>query len=116
MDESGHCALSGEGALEFARSLENFEGICDPADLKGDYPFQKIHVTTPDFDKFKKYVFENEPVNEKDGDQQQRNDVDADAIEMADENGHQQALNSDSVGAVAIDNNGYLACAISTGL
>ena len=114
MEESDHCALSGEGALEFARSLENFEGICDPADLKGDYPFQKIHVTTTDFRKFTKHMFESKPVNEKDGDQQQRNDADADAMEMADEN--EQALNSDSVGAVAIDNDGHLACAISTGL
>ena len=65
MEESDHCALSGEGALEFARSLENFEGICDPADLKGDYPFQKIHVTTTDFRKFTKHMFESKPVNER---------------------------------------------------
>ena len=50
MDESPYCALSGEGALEFARSLENFDGICDRSDLKVDYPNQQITtVTNQDF-------------------------------------------------------------------
>ena len=34
MDESPHCALSGEGARKFADTLENFDGICNPEDLK----------------------------------------------------------------------------------
>ena len=33
MDESPHCALSGEGALKFAQGLENFDEICEPGDL-----------------------------------------------------------------------------------
>ena len=46
MDESRHCALSGEGALKFANSLENFDDICNPEDLKGgsDCPNQKTGI------------------------------------------------------------------------
>ena len=87
MDKSPHCALSGEGALKFAQNLDNFDEICAPEDLKGDYPLQKIRVTSSDFNAFARYTYEGRSMNER-----------------------------DSVGAVAMDKNGHLACANSTGL
>ena len=68
MNDSPHCALTGEGALEFARD-ENFP-ICNPDQL----------------------------INQK---------------EELDKNYHMDTL--DSVLAVALDVNGHLACATSTG-
>ena len=68
MNDSPHCALTGEGALEFARD-QNFP-ICDPDEL----------------------------ISQR---------------EELDENYHMDTL--DSVLAVALDVNGHLACAISTG-
>ena len=62
MDESRHCALSGEGAREFAETLENFDGICNPEDLKGDYPNQRIDVATPEFNEFANYTYQGQPV------------------------------------------------------
>ena len=96
MDESQHCALSGEGAREFAETLENFDGICNPEDLKGDYPNQRIDVATPEFNEFANYTYQGQPVNER-----------------QDQGRGPSAL--DSVGAVAIDQDGRLACANSTG-
>ena len=90
MDESNHCALSGDGALEFARSLENFDGICHPEDLKGDdCPNQITGISNDKFDDFADNVFMGKPI---------------------------QPQEFDSVGAVAIDRNGNLACASSTGI
>ena len=93
MDESPHCALSGEGALKFARSLGNFDGICDPEDLKGhDCPNQILKVAHPQFGEFSDLLYKGRPI-----------------IESEDKQNH------DTVSAVAIDANGHLACANSTG-
>ena len=85
MDESPHCALSGEGALEFARSLGNFDEICAPKDLKGDdCPNQiKLNISQPEYGGQAHLVYVGQ--------------------------------DSDTVSAVAMDVNGYLACANSTG-
>ena len=63
MDESDHCALSGEGALEFARSLENYNEICNPEDLKDDdCPYQKEDVRTKEFIPFTKQIYKGGPI------------------------------------------------------
>ena len=94
MDESPHCALSGEGALKFAQSLGNFGGICNPEDLKGDdCPNQILNVAHPQFGEFSDLLYKGRPM-----------------FESEDEQMH------DTVSAVAIDFNGHLACANSTGM
>ena len=112
MDESPHCALSG-GAFEFARSLEKFDGICEPSDLKGDYPNQQITtVTNQDFRDFTNLIIGGEPVQSVDQ-QQAHDNAGAEAagvVERQDDQAH------DTVGAVAIDRKGFLACANSTGV
>jgi beta-aspartyl-peptidase (threonine type) len=85
MDESKHCALSAEGALEFARMI-NFP-FCNPRELKGKNPNQNINVSNPQYDDFKKNRYMGEAVLET----------------------------GDTVSAVAMDVNGHLACATSSG-
>ena len=90
MDESPHCALSGEGALEFALSLGNFNEICAPNDLKGDdCPNQiRLNISQPEYGGQAHLVYVGQATDTQD---------------------------SDTVSAVAMDVNGYLACANSTG-
>ena len=105
MDESPHCALSGEGALEFAQSLENFNEICDPEELKGDYPYQKIRdVTHQNFDGFAGVTFPARPVQCVDQ-QQAHDNAGAETAGVVKERMDEQA--HDSVGAVAIDREGF---------
>ena len=107
MDESDHCALSGEGALEFARSLENYNEICNPEDLKGDdCPYQKEDVRTKEFIPFTKQIYKGEPIQKPDNEG-------AVAGEWVKSQHHPW---HDTVSAVAIDSNGYLACANSSGM
>ena len=91
MDESRHCALSGEGALKIANSLENFDDICNPEDLKGgnDCPNQRKGIRNSQLEKQSGNFFMGRPIEAQEG---------------------------DTVGAVAIDSNGYLACANSAGI
>ena len=95
MDESPHCALSGDGAMEFARSLDSFHEICAPEELKGnDCPHQQIHVPSLlKFAEFTDLIYTGYPIHK--GQEQQENDT---------------------VGAVALDCNGYLACGNSSGM
>ena len=99
MDNSIHCALSGEGAREFALDLSNkipgiLDGnICEPEDLVGDdCPNQIRGIGSGKFEELFDFTFEGKMMREQ---------VQADR---------------DSVGAVAIDRKGYLACAISAGI
>ena len=107
MDESDHCALSGEGALEFARSLHGFDEICDPEDLKGDdCPYQRDYVLREEFIPFTKYIYKGEPIQKPDNE----GAVAGERVTSQDHPG------KDTVSAVAIDGNGYLACANSSGM
>ena len=95
MDESPHCALIGEGALEFALSQGIFDEICIPKDLKGEEcPIQNLRIPRPEYGTCTDLIYKGTPVTERDMDQQE----------------------SDSVCAVAMDANGRLACANSTGI
>ena len=133
MDESPHCALSGEEALEFARS-KNFDEICDPEELRGDYPYQKItNVRNQNFDGFAGVIFAGQPVQNVDT-QRAHDNAGAETAWVVEERQDDQAHGTagaeaegelgermdiqahDTVGAVAIDRKGYLACANSTGI
>ena len=93
MDQSPHCALSGDGALKFAQS-QNLDGICNPDELKSDNcPNQILNVTHPQYGEYTDLLYKGRPV-----------------IESEDQQLH------DTVSAVAIDANGHLACANSTGI
>ena len=76
MDKSPHCALSGEGALEFAQSLENFDEICAPEELKsGRYPNMEMsgNVTNEEYLEYAEYIHGRRPVQSMD-EQQRRLD------------------------------------------
>ena len=90
MDKSPHCALSGEGAHEFAQRLR-LDGICEPEELKGGNgcPNQKTGISNEKFGGYSDHDFMGKPI---------------------------QPQECDSVGAVAIDRNGNLACANSAGI
>ena len=87
MDDKVHCALTGDGALEFAR--EKGLQIDNPEELIGENPNQKIHVCNQDFGKFVAYRYYGEPVKE--------------------------SQSCDTVSAVAMDDKGNLAFATSSG-
>ncbi|XP_028401850.1 isoaspartyl peptidase/L-asparaginase-like [Dendronephthya gigantea] len=89
MDESSHCALSGEGALEFARS-KNFPTLEDPNELKAPTSLNMV-IQHHNFDKFVEYHYAGKPMIDSNNE------------------GH------DTVSAVALDANGNFACAASTG-
>ena len=115
MEETRHCALTGEGALEFALSLENFSHeICAPKDLKGDdCPYQKIQLQIPNqqFQECTEYIFHERAMSD-----QQRLD-NASAVgggQPAEKQNRKSGY--DTASAVAIDNMGRLACANSTGM
>ena len=115
MDKSPHCALSGDGALEFALSLGDFDEICAPKDLKGDdFPYQKIHVSNQEFEKFSDLLYTGGPIIVSPDHQEL--DHDAGAVANEPDNERQEQLAHDTVSAVAMDCNGYLACANSTGM
>ena len=91
MDESVHCALSGDGALEFAREI-GFT-IHDPEELKGENPNQKLRkgigLDKNNYNDFVRYRNYGEPPKE--------------------------SKSGDTVCAVAMDDKGYFACAMSSG-
>ena len=98
MYESPHCALSGDGALEFARQKEF--PICAPEDLISGPAREKVTVSYGNYLDYVKYYYEGKPLREE---------RQVSAVAM-DTDGH-----GDTVSAVAMDANGHLACAMSTG-
>ena len=113
MEESAHCALTGEGALEFALSLENFgHEICAPKDLKGDdCPYQKIKVPNQQFEKFTEFVYVGRAISDE---QKPDNVAPVGGGQPAKEQNRKSGY--DTASAVAIDSKGRLACANSTGM
>ena len=109
MDKSPHCALSGEGALEFALSQGNFNEICTPKDLKSirDCPYQRMPVLHELFVEFSEHIYRGEGMEVPDN---AVANVRREPGKSQDQQGH------DTVSAVAIDRNGYLACANSSGM
>ena len=85
MYDSPHCALSGDGALEFAQS-KGFQ-ICEPKDLISKVAREKVTVSYENYLDYVAYYYEGKPGKET----------------------------QDTVSAVAMDANGHLACAMSTG-
>ena len=108
MDESPHCALTGDGALEFALSRKNFDEICAPTDLKGDncaYQNSNLERNFATFTDLSRNIYKGGPIN-----------VPL-IYEEFEEPVHTQGQpNMDTVSAVAIDRNGFLACANSSGM
>ena len=84
MEESVHCALSGQGAVEFARQI-GFPVLNDPRELIVDDI--SLNITHSDFEDFVQLHYHGRGVEER----------------------------NDTVSAVAMDTNGHLACAASTG-
>ena len=97
MDESYHCALSGEGALRFAERI-GFP-ICDPKDLIDEEIKERTKALT--YERYKTFVdnYDGKPVPESEPESEPES----------------VSSNYDSVSAVALDSNGYFACATSTG-
>ena len=85
MCETHHCALSGDGALEFAKS-KNVQ-ICEPSELVSQHVKAKGRTRYKRYPDSVKHLCEGRPVEEF----------------------------HDTVSAVAMDVNGNLACATSTG-
>ncbi len=88
MDDSPHCALSGDGALEFATN-KNFP-TCEPDELISQKAKEELDVSYDNYLEYVKYNKEAKPVEES-------QDTQA------------------AVSAIALDVKGHLACAISTG-
>lgn len=88
MEESSHCALTGDGALEFDRK-RGFNLHCDPQELT------RLTKPPPDSNReqFKEYTEHS----------------------MEFENVDEATVAADTVSAVAMDSNGHFACATSTG-
>jgi isoaspartyl peptidase/L-asparaginase-like protein (Ntn-hydrolase superfamily) len=91
MYESPHCALSADGALKFAQ-LKQFDDICEPEELISQHAMERVKISYEDYLDYVKRHYEGIPIGERK---------------------HQQTY--DTVSAVAMDANGNLACATSTG-
>ena len=92
MYESPHCALSADGALKFAQ-LKQFDDICEPEELISQKARERVKISYKDYLDYVKHHYGRIPI-EAEGRNQQT---------------------YDTVSAVAMDDNGNLACPTSTG-
>ena len=76
MEQSPHCALSGDGALEFA--MEKDFPICDPEDLKSPYA---IVINHTDFKEYVRHHYMGNPVNVRPDDRETNHTVSAVAMD-----------------------------------
>ena len=102
MDDSHHCALSGDGALEFAR-IKNVP-ICNPKELIAHNRKQQLDIDNEDYQKFVALRYNGESLRES-----QTEDTES-------QTSHTENLTCDTVSAVAMDAKGHLACAMSSGI
>ncbi|CAB4009448.1 isoaspartyl peptidase L-asparaginase-like [Paramuricea clavata] len=110
MEESYHCALSGEGALRFAERIGY--PICDPKDLIEEEIKKRssdLNLTYKRYsDIIKCYILgEALPDNPENNESEQPPTSSDAALRVRD--------TFDTVSAVALDSNGHFACATSTG-
>ena len=85
MQKSDHCALSGDGALDFA--LEQKFPVCAPKELISEVAKAKMKTGPSNYMEYAKFYYEGKPTEES----------------------------QDTVSAVAMDCNGQFACALSSG-
>ena len=85
MYESSHCALSGDGALKFAEDEKINFPTCEPDELISQIAKEKVSVSYEHYLEYVSYYYDGKPASQ------------------------------DTVSAVAMDANGRLACALSTG-
>ena len=93
MDNTMHCALTGEGALKYARSI-NFPVLDNSNKLIDKTTSLGREIRYEDFERYADYYLKGTPVI---------------AMDQPPEGG------GDTVTVVAMDKNGQLACATSTG-
>ena len=111
MKKSDHCALSGDGALDFA--LEQKFPVCAPKQLISEEAKLKMKTGCLSYMEYVKYFYEGKPTEET---QDTVSDVAMDCndqFECAVSTGTKDT--QDTVSAVAMDCNGQFACALSTG-
>ena len=103
MDDGRHCALSGDGALEFAREIGYNSFICNPKKLKGQNPNQTLNIDIENYETFASHRYNGEPVQESQFGETDGNEP------------LQESQSYDTVSAVAMDAQEHLACATSSG-
>jgi beta-aspartyl-peptidase (threonine type) len=91
MEESYHCALSGDGALKFAEKI-GFTEICEPGDLIEEETSLKHKFDYESYPEFVESYFGGNTSQDP-----------------------QECYTYGKVSAIALDENGRLACATSTG-
>ena len=104
MCESQHCALSGRGALKFARD-KNFPTV-DPEELISPYA---VNIGRSSYQEYTDYHYRGKPV------QDHQTEFDEEYKQYVTRNFGEIPPTYDTVSAVAMDSNGNFACAMSTG-
>jgi isoaspartyl peptidase/L-asparaginase-like protein (Ntn-hydrolase superfamily) len=126
MEKSPHCALTGEGALEFAK--ENNFKWCDPEKLKTDTRLVQL-AKNVDFSDFVKNYYPKTDILETEENVENRENGENEENEENGENGENEENEENeeseenkvtrdgtaTVSMVALDSNGNFACATSTG-